>query len=169
MKSRSFPSVLDMVCLAAMLGGVLSYLADSQPVEYTRPVTEVLQPSQEVKEKFWAKSVVWSDYSASVLRQAADARKLVLVQFTQPGCVPCKQCEETIQKEVVSEAVNGVFVTVKLDTESTWMDSGKLVGEVWKVRTVPRTMVVHPSTGAILFDGPSPATEQEWLAFTKRW
>ncbi len=103
--------------------------------------------------------VQWLQDLNAAQQQAASNRKLVLVHFWAPWCLPCKRLDqEVFNQPHVAQAIHAAFVPVKLNADH-FPASARQYG----VASLP-TDVVLTSTGELVTRMNSPLTAQAYIS-----
>src|SRR5690606_6633936 len=103
-------------------------------------------------------AIVWQPDIATAQQIAGQTRKLVLVHFWSPSCVPCMKLEkEVFSRPETVQAMNANFICVKINTEAT-----PEIAHAYSVTMLP-TDVVLSADGRLIAQLQCPQAANQYI------
>ncbi|HEX4415103.1 MAG TPA: thioredoxin family protein [Lacipirellulaceae bacterium] len=110
----------------------------------------------------WAQDAVhWHNDLESAKTVARESKRLVLIHFWTPSCVPCKALEQNVFSQPgVATALENQFVPVKLNA-----DENPATAQSFGITRVPTDVIITPD-GQVVGKLVSPSTPAAYIAET---
>lgn len=113
--------------------------------------------------------VVWSNNYRTAFHRARAERRLLLVRLGFPGCLPCRQLEQTqTQREVVKLLGDHVLVRANY-SDKPWPGSTQSFASYMGSSRYPFEAVIDPVRNRMLWRGSPPVTKAAYVKHIGRF